>query len=106
MPGHKCLSQDCLPPPTKGGKETKIVSRINAEALRAVRKVREREVGRNLTKSPRRLVLNASNTLTNSSTKCYLKDKMPNVGSKSSLDVFPHATSHTDVHGRTQRPRF
>lgn len=39
MPGHKCLDQDCLPNPTKGEKETKTVSRINAEAMRAVRKV-------------------------------------------------------------------
>lgn len=39
------MSQPGLPPTphAKGGKETKTVYRINAEAMRAIRKVRERD---------------------------------------------------------------
>ena len=51
--------------------------------------MKEREMERTLTKSPRQLALSASNTLMNSSTKRYLKDKMPNVGSKSSPGLLP-----------------
>lgn len=68
--------------------------------------LRERGVGRTLTTSPRLLALNASNTLTSSSAKCYWKGKMPNVF-KSSPETSP--TCHItlpDVHGRAQRPHF
>lgn len=56
--------------------------------------LRERGVGRTLTTSPRLLALNASNTLTSSSTKCYWKGKMPNVF-KSSPETSPHMPHHT-----------
>jgi hypothetical protein len=41
LPGSEYLNQDFHPPPTTGGEETKTVDRINAEAMRAVRKNRE-----------------------------------------------------------------
>lgn len=83
--------------PTKVGRRQRLY-RINAEAMRAIKKVweREREVGRTLTKSPRLLALSASDTLTSSSTKCYWKGKMSNVF-KSSLDFSPHAISHCQI---------
>ena len=113
-------------PPTKGGKETKTVYRTNAESMRAVWKVcvcvcvlcvhewererdrerdreREKKVGRTLTKSPRRLALHASNTLTNSSTKCYLKGKMPNVVSESFPGLLP--TCHITHRCTWQSPK-
>lgn len=51
-PGH--LSQDCFPPPAKSGKKTRTVYRINAQAMRAIRKdwEREREVGEDLDRVP------------------------------------------------------
>ena len=42
MPGHEHLNQDGLPPPKEGGEETKTVYRINAEAMKTVRREKVR----------------------------------------------------------------
>jgi len=110
LPGHKCLSQDCLTSPTKGGKETKTVYRINAEAMRAVRKVTERERkrgGEDLDKESQAFGSERLKYTDEQFYKMLLKKiKCLMLVPRAPLDVFPHATSHTDVQGRAQRPRF
>lgn len=99
-------------PPPKVERRHKTVYRINAEAMRTVRKVRERERerkkgGEDLDKESQAF---GSERLKYTDEQFYKmllkKTKCLMFVPRALLDVFPHATSHTDVHGRAQRPRF
>lgn len=98
LPGHKYLNQDCPHLPSKVERR----QRLSTESVQRQRGKSERETvrgGRTLTKNVRLLAaLNTSNTSISSSKKCYWKGKMPNVVSKSSPGLLPHATSHSQMY--------
>lgn len=99
--------------PSKGGEGTKIVYRINVEAMRVVRKfVRETDTererqrdGKDLKRSPRLSALSTSSTLTSHSTKHHCKGKTQYF-SRAPLEC-SHALYHTATGTcRAQRSHF
>lgn len=97
LPGRKYLNQDCPHLPSK----VERTQRLSTESVQTQRGKSERETvrgGRTLTKNLRLLALNTSNTSISSSIKCYWKGKMPNVVSKRSSGLLPHATSHSQMY--------